>query len=245
MKHKTYFISIFMSVMFILAMIFSTNCQSQKSKQKEQQAKKSQQTVKQDTTQYGLQVFNFEKCKAGVLPQGWETAMTGKGTPGKWVVTLEKTKTDENKVLAQTSMKNYGYHFDMAVKKDSDFKDLTLTVKFKAIKGNEDRGGGPVWRYQDADNYYISRANPLEDNFRVYKVIDGNRQMLATINIKVTTGEWHTIRINNIDDHIQCYYDGKLYLDVHDSTFEHGKIGLWTKADAVTYFDDLLVESLK
>ena len=89
-------------------MVFSTNCESQKSKQKEQQAKKSQQTIKQDTAKSSLQAFDFEKCQTGTLPQGWETGMTGKGTPGKWEVAVDKTKKVENKGLAQTSMKNFG-----------------------------------------------------------------------------------------------------------------------------------------
>lgn len=245
MKRKININSIFVLSTFLVMSVFSINCQSQKTEKKEPQNIKSQQVTTTDTTQAKLQVFNFEECQPGIFPDDWETAVTGKGTRGKWVIATDKSNSGETKVLAQTSMKNFGYHFDVAVAKDIVCKDLILSVKFKAIKGNGDQGGGPIWRYRNADNYYISRANPLEDNFRVYKVIDGNRKMLATVNIKVTGGEWHTIRISNIGDHIQCYYDGKLYLDVHDSSFKHGKIGLWTKADAVTYFDDLLVKSLK
>ncbi|RMF42810.1 MAG: hypothetical protein D6751_11525, partial [Deltaproteobacteria bacterium] len=107
------------------------------------------------------------------------------------------------------------------------------------------RGGGPVWRYQDADNYYICRANPLENNFRVYKVVNGNRRMMRTVNLKITSNQWHTIKIENIGDSIKCYYDGKLYLKAKDKTFRHGKIGVWAKADAVTYFDHLKVSAAK
>lgn len=243
MKVKTNFLAIFISLVFILATIISTNCQSQKSRQKEQQAKKSKQTVKQDTTQSGLQVYNFEKVKSGILPKGWGTAMTGKGTPGKWVIAIDQSNSGENKVLAQTSMKNFGYHFDMAVKNDSDFKDLILTVKFKAIKGNEDRGGGPVWRYIDENNYYICRANPLENNFRVYKVINGNRKQLKSYSLPITSGEWHTIKVEHVGNNIKCYYDGQLYLQAKDDSFTNaGKVGLWTKADSYCYFDDFTVD---
>ena len=125
---------------------------------------------------------------------------------------------------------------------DTDYSNLELGVKFKAVSGREDQGGGPVWRYQDPDNYYIARANPLENNFRVYKVVNGRRKQLDSVKIKVTPGEWHTIRIINKGDRIQCYYDAKLFLEVSDNTFKKGKIGLWTKADAITYFDNLEVE---
>ncbi|NOZ62227.1 MAG: hypothetical protein GXO74_11135 [Calditrichaeota bacterium] len=243
MKVKTHFVAISISLMFILVTIFSTNCQSQKSNQKKQQTKESKQMVSQDTSKTSVQVFNFEKCEVGKLPVGWETAMTGRGTLGHWEIAVDKTKSGENKVLAQTSMKNFGYHFNMAVKKDSDFKDLILTVKFKAIKGNEDRGGGPVWRYQDANNYYICRANPLENNFRVYAVIDGNRRQLKSYSLPITSGEWHTIKIEHTGTHIKCYFDSHLYLEADDSTFtQSGKVGVWTKADSYCYFDDLKIE---
>ena len=187
--------------------------------------------------------FNFDKCQPGSLPNGWEAAMTGKGKTGKWEVTLEKTKTGENKVLAQTSMKNFGYHFDIAVAKETSFKDITLSVKFKAIKGNEDQGGGPVWRYIDENNYYICRANPLENNYRVYKVINGNRKQLKSYSLPVTSGEWHTIKVEHIGNDIKCYYDGQLYLQAEDDSFTNaGKIGLWTKADSYCFFDDFSVE---
>jgi hypothetical protein len=116
-------------------------------------------------------------------------------------------------------------------------------VAFKANKGDKDQGGGIVWRYQDANNYYIARMNPLEDNFRVYKVVAGKRaKEFQNAEVKVKAGEWHTLKVRMVGDHIQCYLDGKKYLDVKDSTFARaGKIGLWTKADAQTHFDDLKV----
>ena len=242
MKLKNHLISILS--MLLLFSIFTIDCQSQKPEKKETPAVETQQVKKAETVQPKTLSFDFEDYQTGSLPDGWEAAMTGKGKPGKWQVVVDKTKQGENKVLAQTSMENFGYHFDMAVVKDTDYKDLVLTVKFKAIKGNEDRGGGPVWRYQDADNYYICRANPLENNFRVYKVINGNRRQLKSYSLPVTSAEWHTIKIEHTGKDIKCYYDGQLYLQAKDDGFANaGKIGLWTKADSYCYFDEFKVES--
>ncbi len=116
---------------------------------------------------------------------------------------------------------------------------MDLTVRFHAIAGKFDQGGGLVWRAKDGRNYYIARYNPLEDNFRVYTVVDGQRTQLQNADIPRSDG-WHTLRVTMRGDHIQCFYDGKKSLDVHDTTFtKPGHIGLWTKADARTRFDDL------
>ena len=120
-----------------------------------------------------------------------------------------------------------------------------MLFRSKAVKGQKDQGGGLVWRYKDNNNYYIARMNPLEDNFRVYKVVAGKRTQLATQeDLKVPVGEWHRIKIEQEGDHIECCLDGKKYLDAKDSTFmEAGKIGLWSKADAQSHFDDLRVSA--
>jgi hypothetical protein len=111
------------------------------------------------------------------------------------------------------------------------------------MKGEKDQGGGVVWRYQDANNYYIARMNPLEDNFRVYKVADGKRSAeFQSVDVKVPAKEWHMLKVTMKGDHIECFLDGKKHLDVKDGTFKAaGKVGLWTKADAQTYFDDFKV----
>ena len=116
---------------------------------------------------------------------------------------------------------------------------MVIRVSFKAVKGKIDQGGGPVWRYQDENNYYIARMNPLEDNFRVYKVVKGKRTQLGTSDAKAPAGKWHAIRVVQKGNRIQCYLNGKRHLDVKDDTFTNrGKVGLWTKADAVTSFDN-------
>jgi len=120
--------------------------------------------------------------------------------------------------------------------------DLDVFVRLRSVSGRVDQGGGIVWRAQDARNYYIARYNPLEDNFRVYKVANGQRVMLKSATLHVDHSAWHTLRITMRGDHIEGYLNGTKYLDVRDATFSHaGQIGLWTKADAWTNFDDLRV----
>jgi hypothetical protein len=157
-----------------------------------------------------------------------------------WKLVEDSSAPNGKKVLAQTSDKGPSGLFNLCVAEKSSFRDIDLTVAFKAVAGNLDQGGGPVWRYKDAKNYYIARMNPLEDNYRVYKVVDGKRIQLGNADVKAPAGQWHTLRIVQEADHIQCYLDGKLYLDVTDDTLKDaGKIGLWTKADAQTYFADM------
>jgi hypothetical protein len=141
-------------------------------------------------------------------------------------------------VLARLA-KNSGSTFNVTLILDTNCKDVDISVKMKAVAGNEDQGGGLVWRARDAKNYYVARYNPLEDNYRIYKVEKGRRIQIQSADIKHSEG-WHTLRVTMEGDHVQCYYDGKKYLGVKDSTHpEAGRIGLWTKADAQTHFDDL------
>ena len=187
-------------------------------------------------------VFHFKKEDAGKLPAGWKADKTGKGEGSVWKVVADETAPSKTGyVLAQTA-EGPNAMFNLCVVEDSKYKDLQLSVAFKAVKGKLDQGGGLVWRYQDANNYYICRMNPLEDNFRVYKVQDGQRKQFASAEAKVPTAEWHRIQIEHRGQHIECSLDGKKLLDVNDSTFmEAGRIGLWSKADAQSYFDDLKV----
>ena len=191
-------------------------------------------------------VWDFDNDKQGEIAGGFSNQFTGKGGPGKWEVMKDDTAPSLSNVIAQTSQEYFGYHFGMAVNENEVYDDFELTVKFKGVTGGEDQGGGPVWRYQDNNNYYIARANPLENNYRVYKVVDGKRIQMDSARLKVTSGEWHTIKIIARKNRIQCFYDEQPYLEVTDDTFlKKGKIGLWTKADAVTYFDDLEVRPIE
>jgi len=232
------------AIFSILGIILLISCGNQSPKETTDKTPKSaNEPVKTENTQQEItertkSLFSFNDDKVGDIPSNWTADFTGKGKLGKWKIIDD----DGNNVMAQTSKENFGSHFDVVLNNELSFKDVEISVKFKGVDGEEDQGGGPVWRYQDADNYYIARANPLEDNYRVYKVINGNRKMLKSINIEVTTGEWHLLKITMKDDKIECFYDGELYLSTTDNTFKNtGKVGLWTKADAVTYFDDFEV----
>jgi hypothetical protein len=179
-------------------------------------------------------VWNFDSDKPGPITKGF-TNVTG-----KWEVVADDTAPSKPNVLAQ-SAKSSGSTFNMTLVNDTAYKDVDITVAMKAISGVADQGGGIVWRAKDEKNYYIARYNPLEDNYRLYLVVNGSRSELKSADIPSTPG-WHTLRVAMAGDHIQCWYDGRKYLDVNDPTFKDaGKIGLWTKSDARTYFDDLTV----
>lgn len=185
--------------------------------------------------------LDLTNSKVGELPAGWSVAKTGEGPGGEWSV-VEDTAAPEGKALAQTSDQGPNPLFCLCVAGEPRFQNLELTVSIKAVAGKLDQGGGPVWRYQNADNYYIARVNPLENNYRVYKVVNGKRTQLGSLDVTVPTGEWRVLRVVHSGDHIRCYVDDQLCLDVHDSTFaDSGQIGLWTKADAQTRFANLHV----
>jgi hypothetical protein len=187
--------------------------------------------------------MRFTKDDLGKLPSGWKAARTGKGEGSVWKVAADDSAPSESGVvLAQTAESPRGL-FNLCIAEDGRFKDVEVQVAFKAVRGKIDQGGGIVWRYQDANNYYVARMNPLEDNYRVYKVVAGKRIQLGTKeDLKIPAGEWHVLKIKQSGEQIECWLDGKKCLQAKDDTFtKAGKIGLWTKADAQTYFDDLQV----
>jgi hypothetical protein len=184
------------------------------------------------------------RADLGKLPAGWKAAQTGEGKGSVWKVVEDATAPSKGGfALAQTASGPSAL-FNLCVLEKSKFKDGGLSVRFKAVAGKIDRGGGLVWRYQDADNYYICRANPLESNFRLYKVVKGARRQLATEDVKVPSGQWHTLAVSTKGDQIACVLNGKTVLKATDDTFaKEGAVGLWTKADAQTHFDDLKVNA--
>ncbi|HEY7427954.1 MAG TPA: family 16 glycoside hydrolase [Gemmataceae bacterium] len=187
--------------------------------------------------------WRWTKDDLGKVPAGWKADKTGKGDGSVWKVTADDSAPSKTGlVLAQTA-EGPSRLFNLCVAQDSAFQDVEMQVAFKAVRGKEDQGGGLAWRYQDANNYYVARMNPLESNYRVYKVVAGKRTQLDTKeDLKIPAGEWHVLKIKQAGEQIECWLDGKKYLQVKDDTFpKAGKIGLWTKADAQTYFDDLRV----
>ena len=176
----------------------------------------------------GKRTWNFDSDETGVIAKGFTNEV------GEWKV----AKSDTGNALAQ-SAKNPNSVFNVALITDTNAKDVDLSVRMKAIAGEHDQGGGLVWRAKDAKNYYLARYNPLEDNYRLYHVVNGKRTLIQNVDITHTEG-WHTLRATMTGDQITCYYDGTKYLEKRDSTLpDAGKIGLWSKADAQSHFDDL------
>ncbi len=182
--------------------------------------------------QDGKGSWNFDNDIPGSIAKGFTNEV------GEWKVVADPSAPSQPNVLAQLA-KNSGSTFNVTLLGDTNYKDIDISVRMKAVAGKEDQGGGLVWRAKDAKNYYVGRYNPLEDNYRLYKVEKGRRSQLKSADIN-HTGGWHTLRVTMKGNLIQCYYDGQKYLEARDNTFSGGgKIGLWTKADAQSQFDDL------
>ena len=180
--------------------------------------------------------FRFGKDDVGKVPAGWKAAKTGKGEGSVWKVVADDTAPSKGGyALAQTA-EGPNALFNLCVADEPSLKDVEIAVAFKAVRGKHDQGGGLVWRFQDANNYYLARMNPLEDNYRLYKVVAGRRMQLATKeDLKVPANEWHTLKVMHVGDRIECFLDGKKMLEGTDDTFHKaGKVGLWTKSDAQT-----------
>ncbi len=185
--------------------------------------------------------YNFENCTVNLKPENWTIALTGKGKMCAWKVVND----GGNKVLAQVSKEKNDYRFNLITNDKLSFSDVQINVKFKGVTGNNDQGGGPVWRYIDENNYYVARANPLENNYRVYKVVDGDRIQLKSAHFEINSNKWYNLKITMKGNKIKCYFNNKLELETTDNTFKKaGKVGLWTKSDAVTFFDNFEVNSL-
>lgn len=183
-------------------------------------------------------VCNFDTVATGVVPTGF--------TPrsGEWTVVEDTSSPSPQHAFAQTG-KGTESAFNLVVMDDVKQSDVELVVKMKAVAGETDQGGGLAWRISDAKNYYLARFNPLERNVRVYKVIDGERKQLQSATVQVTPG-WHELRITMRGDTIKGYLDGRGCFTVRDSSFgAPGKVGLWTKADAQTRFDDLKIGEVR
>jgi hypothetical protein len=193
---------------------------------------------------------NFDKDKIGALPKDFTTALTGSGREGAWTVVQDDASPGPKNALAQTDADATSYRFPVCVYEKLSARDVDLSVKFKPVSGNKDQAAGLVWRYRDKDNYYVARANALENNVVLYKVQNGKRQDLPLRGegrtygkkAKVPSGQWSTLRVTARGDLFTVFLNGEKLYEVEDGTFgEAGRVGLWTKADSVTHFDDLKV----
>ncbi len=180
----------------------------------------------------------------GALRETFDTVAPGKlpaalkVVRGDWKVVVDANAPSGEHVLAQTA-KSANRVFNVALFAKSSLLDVDVSVKLRSVKGRLDQGGGVVWRAQDGENYYIARFNPLEDNLRLYKVVRGKRRLLRSATVKRSGATWKTLRVVARGALMRCYLNGKVYLQVRDRTLRKaGKVGLWSKADAQTRFDD-------
>ena len=177
---------------------------------------------------------NFDDAKPGEPPPGWTATQTGSGK-ARWTIEKDDTAPGKSNVLKQSGEAKY----PVCLKNDTSLKDGFVEVKFKLVAGKEDQAGGVVWRARDADNYFIARANALEDNVTIYHTIKGTRVAFKNLDTKVVSGVWHTLRVDFAGYTFIVTFDGKKVLEATDGSFpEAGKVGVWTKADSVTLFDD-------
>jgi hypothetical protein len=180
------------------------------------------------------QTVNFDNLAAGAPPPGWTATKTGSGS-AKWTIEKDDTAPSKPNVLKQSGEATY----PVCIKDDTSLKDGFVEVKFKPISGKTDQAGGLVWRAKDSNNYYIARANALEDNVTIYHTINGRRTEKKRSEMKVATNQWHNLRIDFQANHFTVTFDGRKALEWDDATFkEAGKVGVWTRADSVTLFDD-------
>src|SRR5450432_1195159 len=187
--------------------------------------------------------ISFESTQIGAVPAGWTATLTGSGDP-KWTVESDETAPSKSKVLKQSGRATY----PLILKNDTSIKDGFVEMKFKAVAGSQDRAAGIVWRAKDANNYYVTRANALEDNVVLYKTVNGVRSPLDIVgrkggygtDVPVPANTWHSLRIDFKGARFRVSFNGKQVFEVEDSTFaDAGKIGLWTKADSVMLFDQI------
>ena len=189
--------------------------------------------------------WSFDSDQADAAPVGFSFGRTGSGRPGRWIVRSEKDAPSGPNVLAQTDADDTDSRFPVAVADEPSLRDLKLSVRCKPISGKVDQACGLVFRYRDENNYYLTRANALEGNVRLYYVKNGRRKQFASWSGEVSSSAWHELRAEAKGDHFQIYWDGEKAIDADDKTFpDTGRNGLWTKADSVTYFDDLTVAPL-
>ena len=217
-----------------------------------------------------LQIWSFDSETAGTLPKNFMVGTTLDGRlAGQWKVIdmkqslsllkdLDRRDHQRIKKVLQTTappspphvmaqLKNRGFEqdYNVILVQGPSVTDFDLNVSLLPVAGRADMGGGLIWRAQDVQNYYITRANPLEQNIRLYRVVQGVRYKLANFDHIISVDRWHTFRVVASGNHFQIIFDGQTVFDIQDETFQSGQIGLWTKADAVTFFDDLRLSAVK
>jgi hypothetical protein len=186
----------------------------------------------------------IEKMGVGAAPPEFEFARTGQGGPGQWVV-VDDASADGKRAIEQASTDRTDYRFPLAIYRPVTAKNVEVTLRFKPIAGKEDQSGGIVVRLTSPNDYYIARANALEDNVRFYRVVKGRRQQLASASVKVASGQWHTLGLKAENDRFTVSFNGKTAHSTTDRTLSGaGRVALWTKSDSVTRFDQINIQVL-
>ena len=187
------------------------------------------------------ETFSFDRDATGALPAGWRAGVTGRGSP-KWSVEADPSAPSKPNVLKQSGS---GF-FPWCVRPDVSVADGYVEVKFKPLTGREDQAGGVVWRWKDGDNYYVARANALENNVSLYYTVNGRRNTIKYVDAPVPGNTWHTLRVEFSGKKVRVSLDSKQYIEMEDDHIAgSGAVGVWTKADSVTLFDDFSFGSSK
>ena len=195
-------------------------------------------------SQSAVTAISIAKMDVGTPPVGFQFARTGQGDLGKWVVVSDESSF-AGRAIEQSSTDRTDYRFPLAILSTVVATNVLVSVKFKSVSGHVDQAGGIAVRVADGDNYYVVRANALEDNVRFYRVVKGRRQQIDGVNTKVTAGQWHSLGLKAHGENFTIEFDGKTLFTTSDKTFAGaGKIALWTKADSVTRFDQITVDVL-
>jgi hypothetical protein len=187
------------------------------------------------------ETVSFDTDSPGSLPMAWQEGVTGRGA-AKWAVVQDESAPSKPNVLRQNGVGS----FPWCVRRGTAIEDGFVEVRFKALAGSEDQAGGVVWRWKDGDNYYVARANALENNVSLYYTQSGRRITIKYVNAPVAAKAWHTLRVEFSGSRISVALNGKTYIDLRDEHIKGaGAVGLWNKADSVTAFDDFSFGSAK
>jgi len=195
--------------------------------------------------QGGARTWDFRADALDGPPAGFSFGRTGGGREGRWVVLRDPSGPSGDHVLAQVDADRTDHRFPVAVADGLSLRDLRLEVRCKPVSGKTDQACGLVFRYRDPDDYYVARANALEDNVNLYRVTKGQRRQIEGWKGKVSPGAWHALAIEARGDRLRVFWEGNAVIDARDDTFrEAGKVGVWTKADSVTHFAALAATPL-
>jgi hypothetical protein len=233
------------SAFLVLAAVtcISSSCSSDAGRS-QKAASAAQPVVPSAAPTAGRTVFAFDQDRVGELPAGWKAEGTNQSGPvATWQIIADATAPSKPDVLSLTKTNHdSGSTFNICWTDRARFEDGRMEIALKPNSGAEDQGGGPIWRVQDKDDYYVCRANPLESNFRLYYVKDGSRTQLATANVPIQSGRWHTIAVEHHGQKIVCFLDGEKLLEATDDHIPGaGGVGVWTKSDAASSFDDITI----